>query len=49
MIESRMRKEAETEVPMIPPTREKVLNLVETAAAVPATAIEIMMTILYYF
>lgn len=49
MAASRRRKDAETEVPMMPPTREKVLNLVETAAAVPATAMEIMITILYYF
>lgn len=48
MIESRMRKEADTEVPMMPPTREKVLNLVEMASAVPATAIEIIITTLCF-
>lgn len=46
MAASRRRKEAETEVPMMPPTREKVLNLVEMAAAVPATAMEIIITML---
>lgn len=49
MAPSRRRKEAETEVPMMLPTREKVLNLVEMAEAVPATAMEIIITMLYYF
>lgn len=31
---------------MMPPTREKVLNLVEMAEAVPATAMEIIITML---
>lgn len=44
-----MRKEAETEVPIMPPTREKVLNLVEMASAVPATAMEIITTMLYMY
>lgn len=46
MAASRRRNEAETEVPMMPPTREKVLNLVEMAEAVPATAMEIIITML---
>lgn len=49
MIASRRRKEAETEAPMMPPTREKLLNLVEMAEAVPATAMEIIITMLYFF
>lgn len=49
MIASRRRKEAETEVPMMPPTREKVLNLVEIAEAVPATAMVIIITMLWFF
>lgn len=49
MTPSRMRKEAETEVPMMPPMCEKVLNLVEMAEAVPATAMEIIITTLYHF
>lgn len=48
MIASRMRKEAETEVPMMPPTREKVLNLEEMAEAVPATAMDIIITMLWF-
>lgn len=44
-----MRKEAETEVPIMPPTCEKVLNLVEMASAVPATAMEIIITMLYMY
>lgn len=44
-----MRKEAETEVPIMPPTREKVLNLVEMASAVPATAMQIIITMLYMY
>lgn len=49
MAASRRRKEAETEVPMMPPTREKVLNLEEMAEAVPATAMEIIITMLLFF
>lgn len=49
MAASRRRKEAEMEVPMMPPTREKVLNLEEMAEAVPATAMEIIMTMLLFF
>lgn len=40
------RKAAETEVPIMPPIRLKVSNLEETAAAVAATVIEVMITIL---
>lgn len=43
---SRIRKAADTEVPMMPPTREKLSNLSETAEAVPATTMEVMMTML---
>jgi hypothetical protein len=43
-----MRKEADTEVPMMPPTREKESNRLETAFAVPATAKEVTTTILKY-
>lgn len=46
MAPSRRRKEAETEVPMMPPTRENVSNLEEMAEAVPATAMEIIITML---
>ncbi len=49
MAASRRRKEADTEVPMMPPTREKVLNLEEMAEAVPATAMEIIITMLLFF
>lgn len=49
MAASRRRKEAETEVPMMPPTCEKVLNLEEMAEAVPATAMEIIITMLLFF
>lgn len=41
-----MRNAAETEVPMIPPTLLKEPNRSETAAAVAATTIEVMITIL---
>lgn len=44
-----MRKEAETEVPIMPPMREKVLNLLEMASAVPATAMVIIITMLYMY
>jgi len=40
------RKAAETEVPMMPPTREKAEKREETAEAVAATTMEVMMTIL---
>jgi hypothetical protein len=43
-----MRKDADTEVPMMPPTREKESNRLETAFAVPATAKEVTTTILTY-
>jgi hypothetical protein len=43
-----MRKEEDTEVPMIPPTRERELNRLETAFAVPATAKDVTTTILKY-
>lgn len=42
-----MRKAALTEVPIMPPTVLKLLNLLDTAAAVAATTIEVMMTILH--
>ena len=44
---SSRRKDAETEVPIIPPTREKESKRFDTAAAVPATTREVMMTILH--
>ena len=40
------RKAAETDVPIMPPMRLKESNLEETAAAVAATVIEVMITIL---
>ena len=43
---NKMRKAADTEVPMIPPTREKAPNFFETAEAVAATTMEVMITIL---
>ena len=42
----RMRKPAETEVPMIPPICENAPNFFETAEAVAATTMEVIMTIL---
>jgi hypothetical protein len=45
MTPSRSRKEAETEEPMIPPMWEKLSNLLETADAVAATMMDVMMTI----
>ena len=47
MIPSTIRNAAETEDPMMPPTRENASNLVDTAAAVPATTSDVIMTILY--
>lgn len=44
---STIRNVAETEVPMIPPTREKDPKRSETAAAVEATTIDVMMTMLW--
>ena len=41
-----IRKEAETEVPMMPPILLKAPNLVEMAEAVAATMREVMMTML---
>lgn len=41
-----MRKAALTDVPIMPPTVLKRSNLLDTAAAVAATTIEVMMTIL---
>jgi len=41
---SRRRNVAETDVPMMPPMREKLSNLEDTAAAVPATTSEVMIT-----
>lgn len=41
-----MRKAAETELPIIPPTLLKAPNLVETAEAVAATMMEVAMTML---
>lgn len=46
MIPRRMRKAAETEVPTMPPTLEKPSNLLETAEAVAATTMDVMITIL---
>jgi len=46
MIPSKIKKAALTELPMIPPILLKLSNLDETAAAVAATIIEVMMTIL---
>lgn len=42
----RIRKAAETEVPMIPPMRPKLSNRSLIAAAVAATTMDVMMTIL---
>jgi hypothetical protein len=46
MIPSTIRKVAETLLPMIPPTLENAPNRVETAAAVEATTIDVITTIL---
>lgn len=46
MIPSRMRKAALTELPMIPPMVLKLSNREDTAAAVAATTIEVIMTML---
>ncbi len=46
MIANIIRKEAETDVPTIPPTLLKVPNLELIADAVPATAMEMIMTTL---
>lgn len=43
---SRIRNAALTEVPMIPPTVLKLSKRSETAAAVAATTIDVMITIL---
>jgi len=48
MIPSRIRKPAETEVPIMAPTREKEENLEETADAVAATTMEVITTMLWY-
>lgn len=46
MMPNMMRNAAETEDPMMPPTREKASNLLDTAAAVPATTNDVTITIL---
>lgn len=46
MIPSRIKNAALTELPMIPPMVLKLSNREEMAAAVAATTIEVMMTIL---
>ena len=46
MIPSKIKKAALTELPMIPPIVLKLSNFDETAAAVAATTIDVMMTIL---
>ena len=46
MMPSRIRNAALTEVPMMPPTVLKLPKRFETAAAVAATTMEVMMTIL---
>ena len=48
MIPSRIRKPAETEVPIMAPTCEKEENLEETADAVAATTMEVITTMLWY-
>ena len=45
MMPRRSKKAAETEVPMMPPMRSKLSNFDDTAAAVPATTSDVMMTI----
>ena len=47
MIPSRIRNAELTELPMMPPTVPNVSKLEDTAAAVAATTIEVMMTILH--
>ena len=42
-----IRKAAETEVPIMPPTLEKASKREETAAAVAATAMEVAITMLW--
>jgi hypothetical protein len=49
IIPSRIRNAALTELPMIPPMVLKLSNLVEMAAAVAATTIDVMMTILVVY
>jgi hypothetical protein len=46
MIPSNIKKAALTELPIIPPILLKLSNFDETAAAVAATTMEVMMTIL---
>ena len=46
MMPSTIRNAAETDDPMMPPTREKASNLLDTAAAVPATTSDVMITML---
>ena len=45
---SRIRKAALTEVPMIPPMVLKLSNLDEIAAAVAATTMDVMITMLIF-
>lgn len=47
MIPKTIKKVAETVLPMMPPTRENAPNLEETAAAVDATTMEVMTTMLF--
>lgn len=47
IIPSTIRKVAETLLPIMPPTREKAPNREETAAAVEATTIEVITTMLF--
>lgn len=47
MIPSTIKNVAETLLPMMPPTREKAPNREETAAAVEATTIEVITTMLF--
>jgi hypothetical protein len=47
MIPSTIRKVAETLLPIMPPTRENAPNREETAAAVEATTIEVITTMLF--
>lgn len=49
IIPSTIRKVAETLLPIIPPTRENAPNRDETAAAVDATTIEVMTTMLVIY
>lgn len=48
MIPSKIRKVALTELPMIPPMVLKLSNLEEMAAAVAATTMDVIMTILVF-